>query len=44
MSQVRAKGVEIIEGPVDKTGALGPIRSFYFHDPDLNLIEVAIYV
>lgn len=36
-------GVEIVEGPVARTGASGPIRSFYFRDPDANLIEVASY-
>jgi catechol 2,3-dioxygenase-like lactoylglutathione lyase family enzyme len=36
-------GVEIIEGPVDKTGATGPLRSVYFRDPDLNLVEVSNY-
>lgn len=36
-------GVEIIEGPVAKTGAMGPIRSIYFRDPDRNLIEVSEY-
>jgi catechol 2,3-dioxygenase-like lactoylglutathione lyase family enzyme len=41
MAHVKGCGVEIIEGPVDRTGANGPIRSFYFRDPDLNLIEVA---
>jgi catechol 2,3-dioxygenase-like lactoylglutathione lyase family enzyme len=35
--------VEILEGPVDRTGALGPIVSVYFRDPDLNLIEVSNY-
>jgi len=37
-------GVTIIEGPVPKTGATGPIRSVYFRDPDRNLIEVSNYV
>jgi catechol 2,3-dioxygenase-like lactoylglutathione lyase family enzyme len=37
-------GVKIIEGPVAKTGATGPIRSVYFRDPDENLIEVSEYV
>jgi catechol 2,3-dioxygenase-like lactoylglutathione lyase family enzyme len=36
--------VAIIEGPVSKTGATGPIRSVYFRDPDQNLIEVSNYV
>ncbi len=36
--------VEIIEGPVMKTGAMGAIRSVYFRDPDLNLVEVSEYV
>jgi catechol 2,3-dioxygenase-like lactoylglutathione lyase family enzyme len=44
MAHVRSQGVEIVEGPVDRTGAIGPLRSFYFRDPDLNLIEVANYV
>ena len=33
--------IPIIEGPVRRTGATGPIRSVYFRDPDGNLIEVA---
>jgi len=43
MEHVKAQGVEIIEGPVGRTGALGPITSFYFRDPDNNLIEVSEY-
>jgi catechol 2,3-dioxygenase-like lactoylglutathione lyase family enzyme len=43
MNHVRSKGVAIIEGPVARTGATGPINSFYFRDPDLNLIEVSNY-
>ena len=43
MAQVRASGVDIIEGPVPRTGAQGPMNSFYFKDPDGNLIEVANY-
>ena len=41
MEHVKSKGVKIIEGPVARTGATGPIISFYFRDPDQNLIEVA---
>ena len=43
MAHVRSKGVEIIEGPVARTGAIGPINSFYFRDTDMNLIEVSNY-
>lgn len=38
------KQVRIVEGPVMRTGATGPIRSIYLRDPDLNLIEVSEYV
>ena len=41
--QVESKGVSIIEGIVTRTGAIGPIQSFYFRDPDYNLIEVSSY-
>lgn len=43
IQHLHACGVEIIEGPVAKTGATGPIRSVYFRDPDENLIEVSEY-
>lgn len=36
--------VAVIEGPVQRTGARGPIVSVYFRDPDLNLIEVSNYL
>jgi catechol 2,3-dioxygenase-like lactoylglutathione lyase family enzyme len=36
-------GVAIEEGPVDRTGALGPIQSVYIRDPDQNLIEISNY-
>ena|SRR5947209_4169162 len=36
-------GVEPIEGPVPRTGALGPIESIYLRDPDGNLVEIACY-
>lgn len=35
--------IKIIEDPVARTGAVGPINSFYFRDPDMNLIEVSNY-
>ena len=43
MEELKAKNVEILEGPVKKTGALGPMNSVYVRDPDLNLIEISVY-
>jgi catechol 2,3-dioxygenase-like lactoylglutathione lyase family enzyme len=37
------RNVPIVEGPVDRTGARGKIRSVYLRDPDNNLIELASY-
>ena len=33
--------VEIAEGPVERTGAEGPILSVYLRDPDNNLLEIS---
>lgn len=43
LAHLAAEGVEVIEGPVEKSGALGAITSVYFNDPDGNLIEVSNY-
>ncbi len=43
LAQLKAEGVAIAEGPVPKSGALGPMTSVYFRDPDGNLIEVSNY-
>ena len=40
---LKAHGVAIVEGPVPKTGALGPMMSVYCRDPDGNLIEISNY-
>ena len=36
-------GVALIEGPIERTGAVGRIESVYFRDPDGNLVEVSNY-
>lgn len=42
-AHLAAQGVTVIEGPVVKAGAQGPITSLYFTDPDGHLIEIARY-
>ena len=44
VDHLRACGVQLVDGPVRRTGASGPILSVYFRDPDLNLIEVSNYL
>jgi catechol 2,3-dioxygenase-like lactoylglutathione lyase family enzyme len=41
MAHLCSLGVPVLEGPVRRTGATGPIRSVYVRDPDGNLIEIA---
>lgn len=36
-------GIKILEGPVNRTGAIGMIQSVYINDPDGNLIEISKY-
>lgn len=43
VNRLRASRVSILEGPVAKSGAAGPIRSVYVRDPDLNLVEISVY-
>ncbi len=40
-AHLEGQGIEVLEGPVPKTGAAGPIVSIYFRDPDGNLVEVS---
>ena len=44
MAHVRAQGVTLLDGPVERTGATGRMMSFYFRDPDGNLVEVSNYL
>jgi catechol 2,3-dioxygenase-like lactoylglutathione lyase family enzyme len=43
MERLRLSNVPMVHGPTTKIGALGPMTSVYFRDPDQNLIEVSNY-
>jgi len=43
IAHLNAEDVTIEEGPVERTGATGPILSVYLRDPDQNLIEISQY-
>ena len=43
IEDLAAHGIPVEEGPVERTGATGPILSVYFRDLDQNLIEVSTY-
>ncbi|WP_063651104.1 VOC family protein [Aliivibrio fischeri] len=43
-SHIESQGVTIIEGPIQRTGAMGKIISVYLRDPDGNLIELSNYL
>lgn len=40
-ARLEGMGVDVVEGPVARTGATGPLRSVYLRDPDGNLVEVS---
>jgi catechol 2,3-dioxygenase-like lactoylglutathione lyase family enzyme len=42
ISRLKASKIEILEGPVMKTGAVHKLRSVYVRDPDLNLVEISV--
>ncbi|KAM0706828.1 hypothetical protein Q7P35_006158 [Cladosporium inversicolor] len=46
LSLWKGAGIEVLEGSkvVERTGAVGNLRSVYCRDPDGNLIEVSNYV
>tara|TARA_Y100000034_G_scaffold119845_1_gene162038 strand:+ start:428 stop:802 length:375 start_codon:yes stop_codon:yes gene_type:complete len=42
--RIKMMGLEIEEGPVKRSGAVGEILSIYFRDPSGNLIEISNYL
>lgn len=44
IAHLQAQQIEIIEGPIERTGAMGKILSVYLRDPDQNLIEISNYI
>ena len=44
LAELAAAGVPVEQGPVERTGATGPIVSCYLRDPDRNLIELSKYL
>ncbi|HIC8754848.1 VOC family protein [Elizabethkingia anophelis] len=44
LKELRAKNIQITEGIVERTGALGKIHSVYLRDPDSKLIELSNYL
>jgi catechol 2,3-dioxygenase-like lactoylglutathione lyase family enzyme len=43
LAELAGHGIPVTEGPVQRTGALGPLSSVYVRDPDGNLIEISNY-
>lgn len=43
IEHLRTCGVAIVAGPVERSGALGPMQSVYIRDPDGNLVEISSY-
>jgi catechol 2,3-dioxygenase-like lactoylglutathione lyase family enzyme len=41
VDELDAAGLDVIEGPVERTGAAGRLRSVYVVDPDGNLVELS---
>lgn len=43
VAHLNNENIKIVEGPVNKSGAVGQIEPVYFLDPDKNLVEISVY-
>lgn len=41
ITHLETSAVPLVQGPIQRTGATGPILSLYVRDPDGNLIEIS---
>jgi catechol 2,3-dioxygenase-like lactoylglutathione lyase family enzyme len=44
LAHLAREGVKVVEGPTEKTGAIGRLLSVYLRDPDANLVEISNYL
>lgn len=44
IAYLQTQNIDIIEGPIERTGVMGKILSIYLRDPDQNLIEISNYL
>jgi catechol 2,3-dioxygenase-like lactoylglutathione lyase family enzyme len=44
IAHLQTQNIDIVEGTIERTGAMGKILSIYLRDPDQNLIEIANYL
>jgi catechol 2,3-dioxygenase-like lactoylglutathione lyase family enzyme len=42
VDELDTAGLDVLEGPADRTGATAPLRSVYVRDPDGNLLELSV--
>ena len=44
ITHLQSHNIDVEEGPITRTGAIGKIESIYVRDPDHNLIEISRYI